>query len=80
MWKISGSPKSPLRDACLWRSEGCIQCLPRLFWAMKSHHQLDELKAHLVLGQEPEGPAGFIEGGLNLQLQGGKECKTVRRQ
>lgn len=45
-----------------------------------SHHQLNELKAHLVLRQEPEGPTGFIEGGggLNLQLQGGKECCKIQ--
>lgn len=43
-----------------------------------SHHQLNELKAHLVRRQEPEGWIGLIEGGLNLQLQGRKDCSKIQ--
>lgn len=32
-----------------------------------SHHELNELKAHLVLRQEPAGPTGFIEGGWGAE-------------
>lgn len=50
-----------MKDACVWRSHTASAEV--VLGYKTSHHELNELKAHLVLRQEPEGPTGFIEGG-----------------